>query len=110
MDEQRSKDIADLGSWLHSPGWQRIGKGAIADAIGDLQRVLIYGGAKDLNGAPISDEQLKARIKNLYWMLDWENKFAGWLDEMAQERKMLEAPPEDEPAGTILHPDAQFGM
>lgn len=106
--EVKEQDVADLASMIHSPGWVRIIKPQLEAARDQLMNCLVFGGAKDNNGNPISDEQLKARIRDFTWMLAWEVRYSEWKNQLDQ---LVAAPePEPDPAGNPYNEEVQFGL
>lgn len=100
------QEIADLASVVLSPGWKRFVKPALESLRLQLLNALVMGGAKDLNGNPVSDEELKGRIKNVAVLLEWDVKYVDAARQLAQIKAAMERPaePEDEPIGSIHDP------
>lgn len=108
--EQKHAEVLDLGSMIHSPGWTNIVRPQLDSLLMSLLNALVYGGAKDLNGDPITNDELRARIKNINWILKWGPELDKWMAELEQLKvRQQEMDIEEKPAGSIHAEDVEFG-
>ena len=105
--KQLEADVADLASVVQAPGWQRIIKPNLSALMVNLMNGLVFGGAKDRDGNAIPDAELKARIKNINWMLEWDARYTNWVQELEKLSVVNSEQPQDEDGvGTIHDPRA----
>lgn len=106
LDEigEKQEYVEKLSSTLGTPGWTDIIKPALANLLHGSLNALVYGGAKDKNDQPIPDTEIRARIKIVNWVLEWDQKLAAAVDELVAMKAQAEPPKEEEPAGSVHDP------